>query len=93
MAHDELVKRLRKARVWPDYSQSRVTIETAHQSADLIEAQAREIERLRAALEKIAAQKQAHEMDEWQRNQADFETGYDHMIHIARAALQETSRD
>jgi hypothetical protein len=32
-----LVERLRKARVWPDYSQSRVTIETAHEAADRIE--------------------------------------------------------
>ena len=46
-----LIERLRKARVWPDYSQSRVTIETAHQAADLIETQAREIERLREWVE------------------------------------------
>ena len=45
-----LVARLRKARVWPNYSQSRVTIETAHEAADVIDAQAAEIERLRGML-------------------------------------------
>ena len=46
----DLVERLRKARVWPDYSQSRVTIETAHEAADRIEAFEAEIERLRNAM-------------------------------------------
>lgn len=47
---DDLIARLRKARVWPDYSQSRVTIETAHEAADRIEALTAEVERLRGLL-------------------------------------------
>ena len=43
-------RRLRKARVWPDYAQSRVTIETAHKAADRIEALEAENERLREVL-------------------------------------------
>jgi hypothetical protein len=54
-----LVARLRKARVWPNYSQSRVTIETAHEAAALIEAQAAEIARLRAALYRLGKAGQA----------------------------------
>lgn len=48
--NDDLVKRLRKARVWPDYSQSRVTIETAHEAADHIEALEMQLESANEAL-------------------------------------------
>ena len=87
-----LVERLRKARVWPDYSQSRVTIETAHQAADTIEAQAREIARLREALEIIAAEccipvgtdKQMYAR--WRKLATK-------RVDVARAALEGTSHD
>lgn len=87
-----LVERLRKARVWPDYSQSRVTIETAHEAADTIEAQAREIERLREALEWSIAEIEGrtrytpnniYAAEEQQQNALD----------AARAALEETSHE
>jgi hypothetical protein len=57
------VARLRKARVWPNYSQSRVTIETAHEAADLIDALAAEIARLRAKIAEVKARGVAMQND------------------------------
>lgn len=75
----DLVARLRKARVWPDYSQSRVTIETAHEAADRIEALSAEVQRLRAVLFSIEDQ-----------TDTDVETMW--IADIAAAALKETEQ-
>ena len=50
---DGLIERLRKARVWPDYSQSRVTIETAHEAATQLQALAARVKVLEAENERL----------------------------------------
>ena len=98
---NDLVERLRALHVWPQvvaddhadlltprqidklYEVGRVS----HEAADLIETQAREIERLRAALEEIIAYSQKHIDD------TDAYTMSRHKIQASRAALAGDSHD
>lgn len=64
------------------------TCERINREADAErDAAVEQVKTLREALEKVASQKLADEMDKVDADCADFEGGYDALIEIARAAL------
>jgi len=86
MNHAELIERLRRV---SDCDAPAWAYDEISDAADALAALVAERDALREALEEIAKQAPAKDMDEDYYDAADFEDGYDRCIFRARAALAQ----